>query len=400
MEVVKDEEVKAPQQDISHNEFIDSVIDNIDKNEFTIHIYCPAMNTPSGGIGVLLRLARELKDNGNKVKIWYEPKFDQKASMEASNKAKKRIDLFDQFHPNWVDFNISDLDFVPLGDTTINFINGTSQDATPLKVDTQDFMLIPEGFPNIMEKTTQVTCKRIVLAQSWLYVLSGMQNGQTWKNFGINDVISVSDAITEFLDTVMPGMNIKNIRQGINREIFKPPAKRSEKYPCIGFVNGRDSIAQLKLYNMIKMFALTYPHLRWVKFIELSNLSREEFADRLKTCAFVLYADDVAGFGTLPLEAMACGTHVIGWAAFGGKEYVRKNNGFWCNNGDVFQMAEMIGVALEKWLSGEMDMEDTQATYEELLNGYTVQGETDRIVAIMEEYKKERKHELERAKKQ
>jgi hypothetical protein len=400
MEVVKDEEVKAPQQDISHNEFIDSVIDNIDKNEFTIHIYCPAMNTPSGGIGVLLRLARELKDNGNKVKIWYEPKFDQKASMEASNKAKKRIDLFDQFHPNWVDFNISDLDFVPLGDTTINFINGTSQDATPLKVDTQDFMLIPEGFPNIMEKTTQVTCKRIVLAQSWLYVLSGMQNGQTWKNFGINDVISVSDAITEFLDTVMPGMNIKNIRQGINREIFKPPAKRSEKYPCIGFVNGRDSIAQLKLYNMIKMFALTYPHLRWVKFIELSNLSREEFADRLKTCAFVLYADDVAGFGTLPLEAMACGTHVIGWAAFGGKEYVRKNNGFWCNNGDVFQMAEMIGVALEKWLSGEMDMEDTQATYEDLLNGYTVQGEADRIVAIMEEYKKERKHELERAKKQ
>lgn len=394
----KEQTVEAPKE-LSHNDFIDSLIDKVKNNNFTVHFYCPSMNTPSGGIGVLLRLARSLKDSGFTTKIWYEPRFDQKASMEASNKAKKRIDLFDKFYPSWVDFNISDLDFTPLGDTKIQFINGDTQDSTPLKVETQDFFLIPEGFPNIMEKTAQVTCKRIVLAQSWLYVLSGMQNGQTWQNFGIKDVISVSDAITEYLDTVMPGLNVKRIHQGINREIFKPPTKRSEKYPCIGFVNGRDSIAQIKLYNMIKMFCLTCPHFRWVKFVELSNLSREEFAERLKTCAFVLYADDVAGFGTLPLEAMACGTHVIGWAAFGSKEYIKANNGYWCNNGDVFQMGEMIGVALDKWLSGEMDTEDTQSTYESVLKNYTVEGEKNRMLAIMEEYKTERTHELEKSKK-
>lgn len=390
----------APTGNLSHNAFIDQVIDKIKNNDFTVHFYSPAMNTPSGGIGVLLRLARALKDNGHRVKVWYEPRFDQKASMDASTKAKKRIDLFDQFHPNWVDFNISDIDFVPLGDSKINFVNGESQEATPLKVDTQDMFFIPEGFPNIMEKTAGVTCKRIVLAQSWLYVLSGMQNGQTWQNFGIKDVVSVSDAITEYLDTVMPGLSIKQLKQGINREIFHPPTKRSEKYPCIGFVNGRDSISQLKLINMIKMFSLACPHFRWVKFIELSNLSREEFAERIRSCAFVLYADDVAGFGTLPLEAMACGTHVIGWAAFGSKEYVQKDNGFWCNNGDVFQMAEMLGIALDKWLSGEMDLEDTQETYEEVLSRYTVEGEKSRITEIVEEYKTERTHELERAKKQ
>ena len=384
---------------LSHNDLIDLLIDKLHNNDFTVHFYSPCMNTPSGGIGVLLRLARSLKDNGHRVKIWYEPRYDQKASMDASNKAKKRIDLFDKFYPTWVDFDISDLDFTPLGDKRVDFVGGGSQDSAPLKVDTQDFFLIPEGFPNIMDKTAKVTCKRIVLAQSWLYVLSGMQNGQTWQNFGIRDVISVSDAITEYLDTIMPGLNIKRLKQGINRDIFCPPKKRSEKYPCIGFVNGRDSIAMIKLYNMIKMFALACPHFRWVKFVELNNLSREEFADRLKTCAFVLYADDVAGFGTLPLEAMACGTHVIGWAAFGSKEYIQSNNGFWCNNGDVFQMAEMIGVAMDKWLSGEMDREDTQSTHEQVLNNYTVEGEKSRIAELIEEYKTERKHELERSKK-
>jgi len=108
----------------------------------------------------------------------------------------------------------------------------------------------------------------------------------------------------------------------------------------------------------------------------------------------------VAGFGTLPLEAMACGTHVIGWAAFGSKEFIKQNNGFWCTSGEVFQMAEMMGIAMDKWLSGEMDMEDTQGTYEEILANYTVEGEATRMVEIMEQYKKERKNELERSKKQ
>lgn len=397
----QDQVIESKDPNVSHNEFIDALIQKVNGNDFVIHFYCPAMNTPSGGIGVLLRLARSLKDNGFKVKVWYEPRFDQKASMEASNKIKKRVDLFDKFYPTWVDFNISDLDFAPLGnDNEIGFTNGDKILATPLKVETQDFLLIPEGFPNIMEKTVQVSCKRIVLAQSWLYVLSGLQNGQTWQSLGIKDVISVSDAITEFLDTIMPGLNIKKIRQGINRKVFQPPAKKSDKYPCIGYTNARDSIGQLKLMNMIKMFYMVNPQFRWVKFVELSNLSREEFAERLKSCAFVLYADDVAGFGTLPLEAMACGTHVIGWAAFGSKEFIKQDNGFWCTPGEVFQMAEMMGIAMDKWLSGEIDMEDTQSTYEGILANYTVDGETVRMVEIMEQYKKERIHELEKSKKQ
>ncbi len=399
VEVKDTVEPKAPE--VSHNDFIDSLINKVNTNDFTVHLYCPAMNTPSGGIGVLLRLARSLKDYGLRTKVWYEPRFDQKASIDASNKAKKRIDLFDKFYPTWVDFNIADLDLCPLGtNNEITFTNGDTVTAQELKVETQDFLLIPEGFPNIMEKTMKVSCKRIVLAQSWLYVLSGLQNGQTWQNLGITDVISVSDAITEFLDTIMPGMNIKKIRQGINREIFHPPVKRSDKYPCIGYVNARDSIGQMKLVNMIKMFYVANPQFRWVKFVELSNLSREEFAERMRTCAFVLYTDDVAGFGTLPLEAMASGSHVIGWAAFGSKEFIRQNNGFWCTSGDVFQMAEMIGIAMDKWLSGEMDMEDTQGTYEDILANYTVEGEKARLIEIVEQYKKERINELERAKKQ
>jgi hypothetical protein len=32
--------------------------------------------------------------------------------------------------------------------------------------------------------------------------------------------------------------------------------------------------------------------------MQLTGLSKKEFAERLASCAFVLYTDDVAGFGT------------------------------------------------------------------------------------------------------
>ncbi len=138
-----------------------------------------------------------------------------------------------------------------------------------------------------------------------------------------------------------------------------------------------------------------YPHLRWIRFVELADMTREEFADRLSSSAFALYTDDIAGFGTLPLEAMACGTHVVGWASFGGKEYMNESNGFWTNNGDIFQTAELLGVAVDKWLNGELDSPTVQEAYEETLSHYTLDGEKSQFLNVINEYKKERINELE-----
>jgi glycosyltransferase involved in cell wall biosynthesis len=123
-------------------------------------------------------------------------------------------------------------------------------------------------------------------------------------------------------------------------------------------------------------------------------MTREEYAERLKDCAIVLYTDEIAGFGTLPLEAMASGTHVVGFSPFGGKEYINQSNGFWSANGDVFQVAEFLGIASEKWLSGELDHEDFQKSYEETLSRYTVEKEKESILKIYQEYITERIDEI------
>lgn len=392
----------AEQKVLSHNEVIDLTIDKLKNNDFSVIFYAPGMNFPSGGIGVLLKFAEVIRQSGVKVKVVYEPRLDQKASYEESVKRKKQMDLFEKFNPTWLDFSIKDLELIPLGDKEIMFSSDKDEKgeykkhkAHPLTVNPEDFLIIPEGFPDVMQKTMQVSCKRIVLAQSWFYVLNAMQPGQKWQHFGIQDAISVSDAITEFTNSVMPGIRIKGIRQGINRNIFKVPEKASDKFPMVAFTSGRGPESKMKTFNLIKTFYAFYPHLKWIRFIELGGMDREKFAETLASCAFTLYTDEIAGFGTLPLEAMACGTHVVGYASFGGKEYINEHNGFWTTNGDLFQTAEILGVAIDKWLMGELDDKSVQESYEQTLSNYTVEGEKEQLLNIINEYKNERIIELE-----
>jgi len=387
-------EKQSPETEVNHNEMIQEIVKKVTDNNNNYYFYCPPLNTPSGGIGVLIRMVKILKSAGYNAKIIYEPRQDQKKSYEASVKVNKQVNIFEKFEPTWLDFDYSDIEFIPLGDSEVIFNDGTKVKAEPLNLNPEDFIIIPEGFPNIMKKTMHVAAKKIILAQSWFYVLNALNTGEKWQNFGIQDVISVSDAITEYLNAVMPGLKIKQFSQGIDRKVFKVPEKKSEKYPMIGFTGSRGPENRLKTFNIIKTFQAFYPHLKWIRFVELNGLSKEEFAEKLASCAFVLYTDDIAGFGTLPLEAMASGTHVVGWNSYGGKEYVTQDNGFWTVNGEIFQTAEIMGIAVDKWLNGEMDVPEIQETYEKVLDRYTLEKEQEQILNIIKNYKNERIQEL------
>ena len=383
---------------VQNNKLIDSVIDRLNGNQFKVYIYCPSLNIPSGGIGVLFKLAKILKDNGNNVTIIYEPREDSKASYVESSKHKKQIFIYEQFNPAWLEDAYKDIPISCLGEGEIKFNNGKTEKCNPLNVTPEDFIVIPEGCSNIMEKTANLPCKRIILAQSWYYILNSLSVGQKWQNFGIKDVISVSDGITEYLSAIMPGLSIKQYSQSIDREIFKPPVKKSDKVPVISYMSGRGAESSLKTLNVIKTFYAFFPNYRWVRFVELKNLTRKEFAEKLSTSIFALYTDEVAGFGTLPLEAMACHTHVVGWTPLGGKEYMNVNNGFWATNGDVFQMAELLGMALDKHFDNLIDTKEVHDEYEKTLSRYSVEKEKESILNIFKQYINERINELKKLK--
>lgn len=405
----------------------EQVIESLEKNDFNIYFFAPNIEVPSGGMGVLFKQALVLKEAGFNVKILYQPRPDQRSTAQFRHEqAQQGIEdkttiIFSKFKPRWMEFSLFEtvlddkgepkrddqgrivekelVDFIPLGEGIMKFNDGTEQEIK-LELNTEDFLIIPEGFANIMQETMHTPCKRIVLAQSWIYILNGLKPGQKWGTFGITDAISVSDGITEYLASIMPQLRVKQYSQSINREIFNVPENLSDKYPMIAYSSGRDQGSEMKVNNIIRNFQEWYPQYKFFRFMKLNDLSREQYAERLKNCCIALYTDDIAGFGTLPLEAMACGTHVVGWTPFGGKEYINQadgkelQNGFWANNGDIFNLSEVLGVAVDKWINGELDQGVLQEAYEETLSRYTETKEAARILDIYNEYKKERINEI------
>lgn len=380
-----------------NNVILDNIINKISNNDFKIYFYCPPMNTPSGGVGVIFKQAQILKANGYNPVIVYEPRLDSKASYVESQKKSKKVEIYEKFIPSWVGGDEKNLTFQCLGSGEIRFTDNTVQKCEPLTINPEDFVIIPEGFPNVMEKVSQIPCKKIVFAQSWYYILNSLNVNQNWFQFGIRDVISISDGITEYLTAIMPGLNIKQYSQSINRELFKPKSI-TDKYPKIGFMPGRSTEAILKTYNVIKTFYCFYPQYKWVRFDELKGLDKELFAERVAECSMILYTDEIAGFGTFPLEAMASGTHVVGWTPLGGKEYMNTDNGFWAHNGEVFQLAELLGVAMERFMGGLLDEPAIQQEYEKTLEKYTEENEKTSINNIYNEFKNERIAELQQLK--
>ena len=397
--ISKEQETNNSDEVVKRDELIKDVITKLDKSDYNIFIYCPAMNSPSGGISVLFKHAKTLKTAGYNVKIIYEPQQNAKASIAASQKAKQKgskdpVIIFDKFQPNWLGELAKDIEMRCLVDGEIKFTDGTSETYETLMMNPEDLMIIPEGFPNVMENTANLPCKRIVFAQSWYYILNGMKVGQKWQHFGIKDVVSISEGITEYINTIMPGLSVKGYKQSVDRSLFSTPENLSDKAPMISYMPGRGPESQMKTNQVIRTFYEFFPHYRWIRFNALQGLSKEEFATQLKTSAFALYTDEIAGFGTLPLEAMACGTHVIGWTPFGSKEYINENNGFWAVNGDIFQLAELIGFALDRYFAGTLDKPEVKQAYEQTLSAYTVENETESILNIYKQYKDERIEEL------
>ena len=377
---------------------IDLAIRNIESNDCKIYFYCPPTNVASGGVSVIFRQARVLKDAGFNTSIIYEPRIDSRASYLGSQKEKKKVAIHEKFNTAWLGKDAEGIEVTAIGDGDIRFNDGTIIRASQLVVNREDFAVIPEGFSNVMEQFSGIHCKKIILAQSWYFILASLDIGQTWQQFGIKDVISVSQGITEYIQTIMSGLNIKNVTQSIDRQVFRKYGT-TEKLPKIAFMPGRTQDAVIKTYSVIKAFHCIYPDAQGIRFDELNGLSKTEFAERLGTSALCLYTDEIAGFGTLPLEAMAVGTPVVGWTPLGSKEYVTAENGFWAPNGDVFALARQLGKAVERLRAGELDSPLIHEQHEKTLAKYSPDIERSLLQSAFNEFKRDRIIELRELKK-
>jgi hypothetical protein len=246
-----------------------------------------------------------------------------------------------------------------------------------------------------MDQVKGFPCKKIVLSQSYDYLLELLPIGKRWNSdFGFNDVITTSEKQATYLKSLFPSINTHVVPVSIPT-YFKPSDK--PKQPIISLVTRNQGDAA----KIAKTFYLQYPIYKWVTFKELRGLPRKQFAAELAKSCLAVWVDDQSGFGTFPIEAMECNTPIIGkipnlipeWMEAKDEQgnLIIKNNGVWTNT--TLNLAELVATYMKLWF------EDSVPT--ELMNGikesqgqYTETKQKETLENVYTKLFEDRKQEL------
>ena len=182
--------------------------------------------------------------------------------------------------------------------------------------------------------------------------------------------------LTNYINNIMPGLNIYNYRYSINTKIFSPSKKKSNfiTYQC------RGPAGQQKIDAIIKMFKILSPEHDNISFIHLAGFDKVTFAKILSDSLATVYTDEIACVATLPLESMAANTPVVGWD-YGTIDYsINNNNMFLVKNGDCFELAKKLREIIIDYYNGLLP--DFSENYKKTLSMYSEDQEESSILEI------------------
>jgi len=304
------------------------LIEKLNNNDFSLYFFTlDTKGNPTAGIANIYEHVKMLTDLGHKAYILHE-----------KNDYRLKGDENGQGISDWLGEEYAALPHVSI-------------ESQQLSIAPCDFIIIPEIFSNIMDQVKTFPCKKIVLSQSYDYLLELLPIGKRWNtDYGFNDVITTSQKQASYLMNLFPSIRTYIVPPSIP-SYFKPSDK--PKMPIVSILTRN----QGDVAKIAKSFYLQYPLYKWITFKELRGIPREQFANELSKSCLAVWIDDQSGFGTFPLEAMECQTPVIGkmpnmipeWMETkDGEDYVINNNGVWTNT--TLNIPELIATYIKLWL--------------------------------------------------
>ena len=233
-----------------------------------------------------------------------------------------------------------------LGEEYMNKLPHKSLEGQNLEVSPEDFIILPEIFGYVMDQIKNLPCGKIVLTQAYRYMLETLQPGQTWSQFNFLKCITTTENQKTYIESIMKSVNVDVLSPYIS-DVFSK--RELPAMPIVG-VHSRE---QSDTINIIKSFYLKYPQYRWFTFRDLRGLSELEFSNSIKECCLSVWVDRESGFGTFPIESMACGVPVMGIIPNMQPGWMNENNGIWVD--DYNSLPDFIADFLQNWLEDNIN---------------------------------------------
>ena len=298
------------------------------------------------------------------------------------------VEKGDYVPPSWIEKELTDHKHMSMADPK-------------LTVGPEDIMVIPEVYSNVMEQTKNLPCMRVGLLQSVDYMVSSLIPGTDWTSFGIQDVITTSQSLKEWLETFygQDKYDIKTYNIGIPEYFERTDVPQQ---PVISVI-GRNAN---EISKFVKLFFSKYPQYNWVTFDPMVTKSkppqpmrRVDFAKRLRQNFAAIWIDRISSFGTFPLECMKSGTIPICLKPDIMPEYMIERDeegnplrtvdgaGVWTEN--YYDLPVLAGDVLVKFLDDAI-LPELYDTMEKVASKYNQLDSETRLVEIYTDLAKKR----------
>jgi len=216
-----------------------------------------------------------------------------------------------------------------------------------------DIIVVPEDYAKVIRACRNLRCRKVLFCQNHFYVFRGISLGETWSEFGFTAYLCTSSRISEAMKRWF----------GVNATVVRP------KVDAVYVTNGSKPLdVPIRLACMPRKGA---KHLRLVQGLlaadgfsrktglvwqEIDGLPKEQVAAHLQNAHVYVSTSAGEGLGLPPLEAMAAGCLVVGFAGGGGLDYASPANGVWVRDEDPWGLAD----ALEQTVAGLSDLKSAK----------------------------------------
>ena len=155
-------------------------------------------------------------------------------------------------------------------------------------------------------------------------------------------IVTVSSHGKEFLEYAAPQAKVVRVHNSIDPTLFFPGASRDHRTIAFMPRRGRDEAGQV--FGILRGRGV----LQGWRITALEGLTERQVADGLRRSLVFLSFAYQEGFGLPAAEAMACGSYVVGFHGFGGKEFFRPEFSCHVGPGDVMEYARAIEQVLQR----------------------------------------------------
>jgi hypothetical protein len=177
---------------------------------------------------------------------------------------------------------------------------------------------------------------------------------QDFKTFTLLDrkfdhYVAVSDFVATFLRAVY-GLDVDVIPPFVGLEHLPEtlPWQQRPAQLVLPYRKGIPEVWELSYARVREMLAQRAPHITLAEPLDSGSIAQRELCTRIGSVRYLLTLSAAEGFGLVPLEAMAMGTVVIGYDAFGGRHYLRDGeNCFVAPYPQIERIAEYVIAAVD-----------------------------------------------------